>query len=605
MTTSRASTEKTRPAEAGGMHWDHNNPVRINHVGFLPHARKAFVIEDPQADTFQVLQGSMRDRTFHVVHEAALQPRSSELPGRWVGDLTRLDTQANYRITCGEQRSRPFVVSERIYDVPCRVLLNFFQWQRCGHPQGWAGPCHLDDGVIKETGQHLDLSGGHHQSCDLRKSIDGVSIGFMGLIRYALLEAPHWDDGCLAGEIKWSCDYFRKLIHPAGFMRDGLFLEVDHDWGARYFHDTPAAPSEQWHAISLQALAARYFREKGLHDHAEPCLDAARRIWRFMTSDTRPPGPYQTPIPPPYGLTHINRFYTGVYKDSAADLSFRVCAAAELYRATGATEFLDEVATGADRFCALQVDSREVADNPAAGCFREAAESHKLAGNRANYAWGTAGPMCLCEALDLLPAHAGADAWRESLRKVTEQHTLCAGRNVWQRTPGLWLNEEEKESLEWITRKMENPDFLPGGTMQSHDRDIKCFYVYGNRNGTIVSHGLLLARAAALLEKPDLLGLAQSQIDWIMGANPYDASCITGVGYNQFTIPMWALFPPIPQIPGGVTVGMRSAEYEIPVAGQLMWLLAEMHQACRSVAKPTKAPATTPGTEDTPCTKDS
>jgi hypothetical protein len=72
-----------------------------------------------------------------------------------------------------------------------------------------------------------------------------------------------------------------------------------------------------------------------------------------------------------------------------------------------------------------------------------------------------------------------------------------------------------------------------------------------------------------------------------MGCNPFDASAIEGVGYNQ---PLRGLFgeffPPTPQIPGAVSLGLTAKsfdsesygyanEYDMPVVGNVLWVMAE------------------------------
>lgn len=83
--------------------------------------------------------------------------------------------------------------------------------------------------------------------------------------------------------------------------------------------------------------------------------------------------------------------------------------------------------------------------------------------------------------------------------------------------------------------------------------------------------------------------MAQRQLDWVMGCNPFDASAIEGVGYNQ---PLRGLFgeffPSTPQIPGAVSIGFQFAsfdpnlygncgpnEYDMPVVGNVLWVIAE------------------------------
>ncbi len=559
------------------MRYEHNNPFRLNHVGFLPWSAKRFVLDAPAAPRFRLYRGVVETRRWELDTEGALEERTSELPGRWVGDISPVIREGNYQLHCGEQRSRQFVISRRIYDAPCRMLFAFFQWQRCGHPRGWNGPCHLDDGVIRETGERVDLAGGHHQSCDLRKSIDGVSIGFIGLLRQAMLRAPGWDDGAIAAEVRWNCDYLRKVMHPDGYLRDGLFLEVGPYWGPRYYYNTPAGPSEQWHGISLLALAARYFKDRGDDAVAADCEQAARRIWSYMISDRRNPAPYRSPVERPYGLDGINESRSQIYLGSMMDLASRLAAAADLFRATGDAGFRTELAGCADRLCALQFSGEPVADNPAAACFREAPGVNAVAGRGTEYPWVTAGPLSLCEALEQAPDHPHAGRWRAALRKVAEQFALIAARNVWDRVPGFWVRDDQLERC--LARAVRREDFRQAGTLPGPGGPMPCWYRYGNANTLAASHGLLLSRAARLLGEPRFAAVAQRQLDWMLGGNPFDSSAVEGVGYNQLPIPMWELHPPIPQLPGGARFGFppdHSAEYDLPVAGLLLWLMADL-----------------------------
>jgi hypothetical protein len=52
-------------------------------------------------------------------------------------------------------------------------------------------------------------------------------------------------------------------------------------------------------------------------------------------------------------------------------------------------------------------------------------------------------------------------------------------------------------------------------------------------NSHIASTGAALARAGRLLHRPELGRIAQRQLDFIYGANPFDASTAEGLGHNQ------------------------------------------------------------------------
>ncbi|MCX6970164.1 MAG: hypothetical protein NTV93_08430 [Verrucomicrobia bacterium] len=89
-------------------------------------------------------------------------------------------------------------------------------------------------------------------------------------------------------------------------------------------------------------------------------------------------------------------------------------------------------------------------------------------------------------------------------------------------------------------------------------------------------------------QRQPICDIAQSQLDWILGVNPFDSSSVEAVGYNQPHRGLFGeFFPCIPQIPGAVSTGISphsfdpkgfglDNEYDMPMAGWMMWLLSEM-----------------------------
>ena len=179
-----------------------------------------------------------------------------------------------------------------------RSLFNYFTWARCGNTtKNCTGPCHLDDGNLVGVG-HRDFSGGYHQSSDLRKWAWGLNLGLMGLVQFGGLQKPYWDQGSIAEEVRWGCDYYQKIVRDDGGMFDSVFIPLG--WGPRdYYPSDPPAPA-LWNNIRHQAMAAEYFKDRDAA-YAAKCRQTAERVWRYMTSDKRPKGKYVAPAIPPLG----------------------------------------------------------------------------------------------------------------------------------------------------------------------------------------------------------------------------------------------------------------------------------------------------------------
>jgi hypothetical protein len=112
-------------------------------------------------------------------------------------------------------------------------------------------------------------------------------------------------------------------------------------------------------------------------------------------------------------------------------------------------------------------------------------------------------------------------------------------------------------------------------------------------NANIASAGVGLARAARILDRPELAGRAQRQLDWILGVNPLGSSTMVGVGHNhpERFLNQTEFSPPTPELHGAVMNGLggtqgdvpmqydgsyHTAEYWTPMLGYTMWLMAEL-----------------------------
>lgn len=572
--------------------------ICVNHVGFLPQAFKSCVVVEPPEPDFEIFE--LRDTLWNTAYRGTLTKGGTELASGWMGDFSALTQPGIYQVRCGHLRSRCFVIDQSVYDVPQRVVFNYFPWQRCGESvTGWHAPCHLEDGRIVDTGERLDLVGGYHQSGDLRKWACFVNMGLIGLAATGLLASPRWDDGQIAEEITWGCDYYQKLITPEGSLLDSVFIPLG--WGARDYYRSPAPAPAHWNTIRQQALAARYFADRD-PQYAARCREAAQRIWNYMTSSQRPTDLYQAPALPPRGHDGFNSWFSGFYPGSALDLAHRLCAALSLYRVTNTAELLADAARSATALASLQVGSQNAEECPGAACFWEGPQSAQLV-NSAFYFWHISGPVGLCELLAFQPNHPDAGIWRNCIHRIAAQYLWTSQRNPWGRVPARWYSSagsEIEDCFSFSTTDPQSAGRYPAGAIPvpaGQTPALSCDYAYYPFAYHLDLMGIahFLRSAAALTGEQQYADLAQRQLDWIMGCNPWDASAIEGVGYNQPQRGIFGeFFPPTPQIPGAVTVGFTphsfepesyglDNEYDMPVVGWTLWLLSEVATAGRAI----------------------
>lgn len=506
--------------------------IRVNQAGYLPHAPKVAVIEDPPAEEFE-----LRTIDEEVIWKPVLRKKLEECDGQRVADFSEITTPGDYCVVCGERggdyrlnsgsgcESYYFVIRPEVYDPAARLMADYFRWQRCGSEQGWAGLCHQDPVPLVGTGRHLDMRGGYHQSCDLRCWADGISLSLLGLLRFAERERPLWDRGTLAEELRWGCDYFLKLIAPEGFLYDSQFVPIG--WGPRDYYNVPANLGAHCNTVVLLAGAARYFRERDSR-YAGRCEEGARKIHRYLADPRNFRTAYTPPVKNLPRGTQGESFYFQSTRDSAGGLCGRIAAALALDERETAFALAPQL---------LELLSPE-------GYFRQSASSEAAGFSDCSYGSSGTGDLVLFDLLE-----AGFDA----PKKLIDAIEICTAMQE------RLLREAHWESV---------PRFFFDRTTGENRTQ------QGSGSARALHTALFLLHAARRLGRRESLPYAQRCLDWIFGANPEEASYITGVGYNQKRNPVFGqFFPSTPQIPGGVQ-HIMNGEYDMPSVGLAMWAIA-------------------------------
>ena len=545
--------------------------ILVNHLGFKPDEAKHAVFINPQAETFSVVSRWSKE----TVLAKPLVRGGMDLGDAWIGSFSEVHENATYLIRCGDAVSRVVMIWDKLYDYPRRVLLNYFASQRCGDSaSGWNAPCHIRDARRVDTGEHVDVSGGWHQSGDLRKWTTGTIYGVIGLCRFLLHGGARWDEGRAAEEIRWGNRYFHRMVRPDGGLMDHVILPLGWDEERDlYANDAPAMA--MLHFVAAQAMASQVFHDSDSY-YADQCLTLARRVWDYINQNEAPQRPYVPPVIPKHH-DWLPLFHRQNYAGSAIHLLDRIFAAMAMYSATHSQRWIDYAAQDADALVELQVGGNVIED-PFAACLREAPGSETLACTTYD---SFLGKIALCELTEMLAGHPHAERWAGLITDMATQHCRMSERNAWGLIPSYWYAGDPGDGRSLRA--------LKGGCYAYFFR---VGPLIGGVNADALAHALFLRKAAAWADTEACLNTAARQLDWVLGCNPFDASTVEGVGLNQperFINPR-EFFPPTPQIPGAVMTGVcgelddspsftgTAAEYDMPPTALLLWLLSELAQ---------------------------
>ncbi len=567
------------------------HPIRVNHIGYMTFAKKRFILTENKEKSLNFTVDLIIDARFEEVLKGTLEECDDGYGNTvWVGDFSSVTNNGSYVIRAGGYKSRAFTVYDKAYDNTARIMLSYFTYQRCGSELGYHGKCHLDDGYIKETGEHVDLSGGYHQSCDLRKSPAGISIGVYGMIQYALSNKSEWGKKLLSDEVEWACDYYVKSIQENGDMYNTL--NAPFGWEGRTFYKSPAPSSAAWNVVSCLSMAALYFKENK-PDKSEQYLKTAIRAYNRLTFDQRSDKMYTHPDPHPLGMDPSYFYYYNCRKNSVSDIAQRGVASAHLWRITGDEKYMKEVERSAIF----------VADNTLKGSLAHcinAGDRHLVEGVSSYYSWMCGGLLVLVEACNI---GISTPYIKEKIVAAAESICKIADTNIWKNTKMIYSDADLDIETGHVRKGEKAPrkrDGLPSvDSIGDTENELKCYYSHktlAQRPSFAAYHGIILIKAFELTNNKKYMEYAQAAIDNLMGVNNSDSTNIVGQGYNHPNNPVSGqFFPHTPDIPGAVTIGyndldttgLESAgpEYDMPCVGMMLYLISKISENHKYIDK--------------------
>ena len=538
------------------------NAIKVNHRGFLCNSKKRFILTENKNGSLDFSVYLIHDVKHICVYRGQMVEYKENGQAIYEGDFSSVCDNGDYFIEAGGYISRHFVIYDGAYDICQRTMLQYFTYQRCGHPLGWAGKCHLDDGYIKETGEHIDLSGGYHQSSDLRKSPGGVSIGVNGMLHFALSDKSQWGAILVKGEVRWALDYYLKTIQNNGVMYNTL--NDPFGWEGRVFYKSGAPSSSQWNITSILVMGYMYFKDTDF-DYAKKCLDTALRSYNYLMSEERSSEVYKHPDKYQMGMDP-DFFFEQCRKNSTSDLCYQISASSDLYKATGEDKYLEHIKKCLPlvldklyEFSLLRTDDTE--KSVMASC---------------SYCWLMSGLLSLCDAYELLGDYCDI---KNSLLNALNGLCVYMDKSIWKYAEKVYLNKDLDviDGHENKTRRQYMRNLNKFGNCYYNDDEIF-------EPSIALYFGLFLVRCGKLLNDNKYIEYAQVIVDNLLGVNELDSSHIYAIGFNHARQHAYGqFFPSTPYIPGAIGVGYGTldvytsgSEYDMPCVGLAMYLISEI-----------------------------
>jgi hypothetical protein len=488
-----------------------NPAIALNHLGFLPDARKIVLFRHPGP-------GAPAEFTLEEIGTNAkppqwtrpLRPVKCDLGPCLAGDFTDVEQPGLYQVTVGMLRSVPFFIRTDLWRRTLPKAFSFYFQERCGvavpnvHPA-----CHLDDARRRDNGQLIDVTGGWHDAGDLRKWMSTALHSGIAIAQMGRNLGKDWNlDGSGLGpileELRWGNRYWRKMQDSDGRVWDDAAGGVNGDNSDNHWTDNRVGTADdryinpsksgviQAEFVAVQALIAQLFRETD-PGYGQNCLAAGLRCRKANT-----PG-----------------------NDTEGLVSWAM-AALELYRATGEQAWAQEARHLGNQLRDLQVQEFRGNQRQVRGYFQTSSTDRTPYVN----AIGSAVPaLVLLDLAATFPSDPDAFAWGKAVRMHLDEYVQpLSERSAFRIIPyGIFEKSPTPEKYRPLAGELTYRYFMPAR---------KQFWWLG-MTSHLENYACLLARASAAFKRREYMDLAFRQLEWVMGANPFGACLMTGEGMNN------------------------------------------------------------------------
>jgi len=466
-----------------------------------------------------------------------LQSESSDFGPCLTADFTDLERPGLYQITVGNEPSVQFAIHDEVWRRTIPKAVGYYRYQRCGVEVSGVHPaCHLDDARRRDNGEHVDTVGGWHDAGDLRKWMEVTMLNGIALLNlFKNNPQPQPGDPTreqLLEEVRYGNRYFLKMQDTDGKIWADVAGGVNGDNSDNHWTDniigTPDDRYLNTHKRSgtaavfttLEALAGQCYAASD-PAYARQCLEAAIRAWRAFDE-------------PP---------------TSTQAIGWWALAASELFLATGDSEYKQHaVLLGRDL---LKRQNTEYLGG------QKEVRGFWMQGNDPYVEIPDSGvpPLALLKLYDTFLDAEDRPKWLDAVRRHADEYLLpMSSRNSYRIIPlGMFLGSPTPEKYRPLAGNLTYRYFHP----------VRKQFWWQGANCHYAANALLLGLLAKIRGEAGkkYVTLAYRQLEWIVGANPFASSMMTGEGMrNPFPHSRF-----VGLIPGGIMNGIAGNVNDEPV----------------------------------------
>ena len=476
-----------------------------------------------------------------------------------------LKKNGEFMIQVGDITTPPFYIHQDIWDNSAWRVLNFMFCQRCGYPVPEKhGACHFDlNGEY--NGRLFTLHGGWHDAGDMSQQAIQT-----GEIAFALFEMANRakEKGNtdlhvrLLEEAQWGLDYILRTRLGDGFRAQTVGTNL---WTDGFIGTIDDADRRQ---IRVHNGAFENFLYSGIEAYASLSIEkdimlkenlqkVAKEDFDFALKRFEELG---------YEERYANRYGHAYMTSQSQYMATISWAASMLYLLTQDTYYAEKAA----QYITYTIDCQRTEPlkdkNKTCGFFYRDLDKKSIVhfNHQSRDQVYMQALTVLCETQ---PNHKDFKTWDKAIRlyAVYLKNIMQYVQPYGMIPSGVYHIDEVKDSVNfyvqqvWLTRDVskEYQEQLENGFQLDQEHYLRVFPVWFSFKGNAAVQ-LATGKAAALcgkyLKDKELIDIAEQQLFWIVGKNPFGQSLIYGEGHNYMQ--QYNALPG--EVVGEIPVGIQS-----------------------------------------------
>jgi len=537
------------------------------------HSTTGYGIESEKAAIVNVLNNNGRfqliDKVSNgVVYEGKINTNKTRIGSFETADFSSFKKEGEYYLRVGNIVTQPFYISRNIWDNSAWRVLNFIFCERCGYPiPGKHGACHSDLHATYND-KIFPFNGGWHDAADMSQQVMQSGEIIYGLLEMANRAKEKGNKQLflrLQEEAEWGIDCILKAR-----LGDGYRAQT---WGTNLWTDGfigTKDDSSRRRKVHVHNRAFENFVFAGVEAYAAMSIDDDLMLKEFLQKSAKEDFAFAKKRFDSLGYKDLNSIggggdHAAMASNSqySANISF---AASQLYKLTGDKYYADEAAKAIQYTLQCQRTEPLGDKDKLRGFFYRDLNKKSIVHytHQSRDAVYMEALTALCESQ---PNHPDYKKWADAIKLYGNYlKTIMQYVSPYGMVPsGVYQVDEVQDSLNFYKVQVgifkgaakDYKEQLENGVKLDNEHYLRVFPVWFSFKGNAAVHlstGKAAARCGKFLKDKELMNIAEQQLFWIVGKNPFGQSYIWGEGSNY---PQ--LYVALPgETVGGIPVGMQS-----------------------------------------------